>query len=896
MTRLRVTARRLGGLLNRDRHDAELREELESLAALQLEDQLAHGVPEAEARRRVLARTGNVTAVQEAVRDQRGLAWLLAIVRDARIGVRLLRRSPVFALTAVASLALGLGANAAIFSIVDHLLLRALPVRHADRLLMIDTGSLTYPIWEQVRARAGEFDGAGAWANQEMATRLDGVSRREQAMYVSGGLFELLGVVPVLGRTITTEDDRRGGGPHGPVAVISHAYWERAFGRNPNVLGRTIVVERVPFTIVGVMPPSFFGPEVGRSFTVALPFGAEPLIRGSSSVLDERRNWWLNVLIRRRVDQTEAQVAAALRAMQPAIREATRTPNPDYLTDPLGVTSAEQGRSVLRGRYRDALWVLMGASVVVLLVTCANVANLLLARTQARRAEMSVRLAMGAPRGRLIQQLVVESAVLSVIGALVGVLVALWTARLIVAQISTPAAPVTLDVALDWRLVLFTTLVAALVTPLFAIVPALRATRLAPAEAMREQSRSVTGEGTQTLGQALVLGQIAASLVLVVLAGLLVGTFTKLAYRPLGLESRRIAVASLSLQPDSVPEGERAGLYERVRRQLAGLPGVADTTLAAIAPLSGPGWNSGVVDIDGTEVGGDRPARMVWMNAVSDGFFATYGIPLRAGREVSAADAADGPPVMVVNETFVRRFIGSGSAVGRRVRSGVPGRPETYGAYREIVGVVGDALYRRDLRREVEPTVFIPLTQVDGPVGESITISVRSRAADASSLVGPISQAVESADGRLTSQVVAHQVFVRTALTQERLIATVAGLFGGLALLLAVVGLYGVTAYAVSRRRGEIGVRLALGATPRRVLGLVLRRVAVLVALGIVAGVAVSMWAGEAVRVLLHGLEPSDPRTLIGAAAILLVTGGLAGAIPAWRAARTPPAVCLREP
>lgn len=893
---MRVVTRRLFGLFGQDRHDAELRDELASLAALQLDEQLAAGMTAEEAHRRVLARTGSLTAVQEAVRDQRGLAWALAIARDARHGLRLLRRAPVFTATAVLSLAFGLGANAAIFSIVDHLLLRALPVQHADRLLTIDIGSLTYPIWEQVRARAGEFDGAGAWANEEMTTRVGGVGRREQTMYVSGDFFELLGVAPMLGRTITVADDQRGGGALGPVAVLSHAYWERAFGADPSVLGRTVVVGRVPFTIVGVMPRGFFGPEVGRAFSVAIPFGTEPLLRGSGSVLDERRNWWLNVLIRRRADQTEAQVNAALQAMQPAIREATATPNPDYLKDPLRVTSAEQGRSVLRGRYRDALWVLMGASAMVLLVTCANVANLLLARGRSRRAEMSVRLALGAPRRRLVQQLIVESAVLSAIGAALGLVLAVWTARLIVAQISSPAAPVTLDLALDWRLVLFTTGVAALVTPLFAILPALRATRLEPAASMKEQSRTTAGDGSQRLGQALVLGQIATSLALVVLAGLLVGTFTKLAYRPLGLESRRVVVASLTLQPDSVPENERAALFERVRGLVAGIPGVADTTLAAIAPLSGPGWNSGIVDVDGTDVGGDGRQRMVWMNAVSDGFFATYGIPLRAGRELMAADAADGPSVMVVNEAFVARFLGGGPAVGRRVRSGVFGRPDTYGAYREIVGVVGNTLYRRDLRRDVEPTAFIPLAQVDGPPGESITVSARSRAEDAAPLVGAVTQVLDTADGRLSARVVAHQVFVQTALTQERLVATVAALFGGLALLVAVVGLYGVTSYAVSRRRSEIGVRLALGATPRRVLGLVLGRVAVLVGLGIVAGVGLSLWAGQAVRVLLHGLEPSDPRTLAGAAVILVLTAGLAAAVPAWRAARTSPAVCLREP
>jgi putative ABC transport system permease protein len=893
---LRVTTRRLVGLFGGDRHDAELREELESLAALQLEQDLAAGIPPAEARRRVIERNGgSITGVTEAVREQRGLAWLESLWRDVRMGARLLRRNPLFAATAVLSLALGIGANAAIFSIIDHLLLRALPVRHADRLLMLDGGSFTYPIWEQVKLRAGEFDGAGAWANEEMTVRVGATGRREQGIFVSGGFFELLGVTPVLGRTIDDADDRRGGGANGPVAVISDAYWERAFGRDPDVLGRTVIVDRVPFTIVGVTPRPFFGPEVGRSFTVAIPFGTEPLLRGSGSTLDERRNWWLNILVRRRVEQTEAQVQSAMAAMTPAVREATRTPDPNYLSEPLRVVPAEQGRSVLRGQYRDALYILMAASVVVLLVTCANVANLLLARATTRRGEMSVRLAIGGSRWRLVRQLLAESAVLSVLGVAVGLLVAVATARVIVSQLSTSTAPVMLDVALDWRLALFATVVACLVTPLFAVLPALKATRVEPGAAMKEQSRTVAGDGGHALGQTLVLGQIALSLSLVVLAGLLVGTFTKLASRPLGLDSRRVVVAEVRMLPDAVPAEERTALFDRLKTIVNQVPGVAATALTTKTPASGSGWNSGVVDVDGTDVGGDGRQRMVWMSGVTDGFFATYGIEIRAGRDVSAGDTAAAPPVMIVNEAFVRRFLGSGPAIGRRVRQGLHDRPDTYSEYREIVGVVADTVYRRDLRRDFEPTVFLPMGQLDGPPRESINVAARSRADDAAALVAAIAQAVDGADSRITSRVAAHQVYVHNALTQERLIATVAGLFGGLALVLAVVGLYGVTAYTVSRRRAEIGVRLALGATPRRVVQLVLQRVAVLVAAGVVVGVGISLWAGRAVRVLLHGLEPNDPTTLFGAAAVLLVTGGLAGVIPAWRAARTDPAAALRQ-
>ena len=882
-------------MVGRDRHDRELRDELDSLAALDFDAQLAAGLSPEEARRRVLARTGSVTAVQEAVREQRGLGRLESWWRDVRSGIRLMRRTPLFTATAVLSLALGIGANAAIFSIVDHLLLRSLPVRHADRLMILDPGIWTYPIWEQVRARQHEFDGAGAWSSDGMTVQAGTASQREETMFVSGGFFELLGVTPALGRTITIDDDRRGGGRHGPVAVISHAYWQRAFGSDPNVLGRTVLVERVPFTIVGVAARPFFGPEVGRAFAVAIPFGTEPLLHKSGSMLDERRNWWLNILVRRRVDQPESLVQSTLAAMTPAIREATRTPDPDYLSEPIRAVSGEQGRSVLRGQYRDALLILMAASVIVLLVTCANVANLLLARAAARRAEMSVRLAIGGSRWRLVRQLLAESAVLSVMGVAVGLLLAVATARVIVAQLSPSGGAVMLDVSIDWRLTAFALGIACIVTPLFAVIPALRATAVAPGAAMKDQARTLAGQGSHAFGQVLVLGQIGLSLSLVVLAGLLVGTFTRLANRPLGLDSRRVVVADVRMLPDAVPPDERVALVERLRLVVSGVPGVVSTSLATRAPVSNSGWNTGILDVDGTDVGGDGRQRMAWVSGVSDDFFATYGIAFREGRDVSQTDIAASAPVMIVNETFVRRFLGDGPAVGRRVRQGIPGRPQTHSDYREIVGVVADTVYRRDLRREFEPSIFLPMGQLDGPPRESVTIAARTRSGDGAALVAAVQQVLDAADARVTSRVVAHAIYVDNALTQERLIATVAGLFGALALVLAVVGLYGVTAYTVSRRRSEIGVRLALGATPARVVRLVFQRVAVLVVAGIAVGVGLSLWAGRAVGVLLHGLEPSDPATLFGAVIILLCTGGLAGIVPAWQAARTDPATALRD-
>lgn len=892
MTRLRVAARRLLGTFDQRRADQELREELESLAALQLDDEIAAGASEGEARRRAAARHGSQTAVRQAVRDQRGLGWLEALVRDVRHALRLLRRYPLFAATAVLSLGLGIGANAAIFSIVDHLLLRALPVRHADRLLLLDHGSWTYPIWEQIERRSEAFDGAAAFANESLLTRHAGRTQREQGLFVSGGFFDLLGVQTAIGRAIGPADDARGGGSGGPVAVISDAYWERRYGRDPAVLGRTLVIERVPYTIVGVTARGFFGPEVGRAFDIAIPFGTEPLLRGNASSLDERQNWWLEILIRRRPGQTDGQVTQALQAMQPAVREATIGRNPDYLRDPFAVVSAERGRSTLRGRYRDALWILLAAATTVLLVTCANVANLLLARAGSRRAEMSIRRALGASRARLVWQLLVEGLVLSALGAIAGLAFAAWTARLIVAQLSTTRAPVALDVGVDWRMLAFTAGVACLVAPLFATIPALRATRQAPADAMKEQSRAVAGDGSHALGQALVLGQIALSLALVVLAGLLVSTFTRLAWQPLGLESRRVVVAETTVE-ETVPVESREALFRTLRDAVSRVAGVDEASMAIVTPLSGRGWNTAILDVDGVPASGDMRQRLAWANGISDGYFATYGTAFIAGRDVAPTDDAGSPRVAVVNQAFVRRYLGGGAALGRQVREGT-GRPGEVSEPRLIVGVVADAVYR-DLRREVPPTMYVPLWQAEGGSRSSISIAARVHAGSSAGLVEPVRRALEGSDARVTAQVMGHEVLVHNALVQERLIATVAGLFGAMALLVAVVGLYGVTAYAVSRRRSEIGLRLALGATPGRVVGLVLGRVAALVVLGIVAGLALSLWAGRAVRVLLHGLEPHDPVVLGGAALVLLVTGGLAGLVPAWRAARTDPAAALRD-
>jgi putative ABC transport system permease protein len=902
----RVAAKRLAGLFGRDRHDADLREELDSLAALQLDEQIGAGVDPAEARRRMLARRGSVTAVQEAVREQRVLGWLDTLWRDVRVGVRMLRRNPVFASIGIVSLGLGIGVNTAIFSIVDHLLLRSLPVQHASRLTLLSWtdagrergqlgGDYTYPIYDAFRSHAALFDAVGAFSEpNRMTVRAGGATARPEVLYVSGGFFELMGVAPLIGRTLAATDDVRGGGADGPVAVVSARYFERALGGDVAALARPIEIEGIPFTVVGVMPPSYFGPEVGRGFDLMIPFGTEPLISGEGSSLDARSNWWIKVMVRLKEGQSAAAATRELQRVQPQIREVSipdRYPPEEkvtFLKDPLWLVPAAQGTSGLRARYRDALMILMAVVGAILLITCANMANLLLARATARRAEMSLRLSLGASRSRLVGQMLVESWLLAVGGAIVGLFFALWTARLIVSQLSTVRVPYTMEVSLDWRVLLFTAAVAGLVTPLFGIVPALRATRVSPGEALKEQNRSIAGQSAPALTQALIVGQVAMSLALVVVAGLLIRTFTGLTSQPLGFDAGRVVVGNVTLARDAVAPEQRGETYERLRRAVAAVPGVERTSASVISPLSGRGWNWVVGSVDGRALGGGGRDRLTWSNAVSPDYFATHGTRLVAGRDLLATDTIGAPKVIVVNQAFVRRYVTEGNPIGRVIRGD---RDDTPGS--TIVGVVEDAQYR-NAREAPPPIMYAPLAQI-AELPSNITISARSTVPRPNGLEQPIAQALESAGVPLATETVTLSRQVESTMVQERLLAILAGLFGALALAIAGIGLYGVTAYAVSRRRGEIGVRLALGATPHSVLTLVLGRVAILVLAGVTLGCVGALYASRAVKVLLYGLEPNDPATLAGAVLVLLLTGGLAGAVPAWRAARTDPAAAIRQ-
>lgn len=820
-------------------------------------------------------------------------------MRSLRAALRTLRQAPLVSAIAVLSLALGIGANTAIFSITDALLLRSLPVEHASRLALLrlpeSRTSWTNPIWEAVRAREDLFDGAFAAGQVSLNAADAGEMDLVDGAFVSGRYFEVLGVRPIRGRFITPDDDRRGGGTDGPVVVISEALWRSRFGGAEDVIGRTFALNRVQYAIVGVAPRSFFGHTVGRRIDAWVPLGTEPLVRGAESYLDRRSTWWLQVFARLKPGQTAEQATAAFRAVQPAIREETVPENyrpqdaERYLRDPMSLEPATNGVSNLRTRYTRPLWALTAVVAFTLLIACGNIANLLLARAAARRQEFAVRTALGASRWRMARQLLAEHVVLAVVGGVAGVGVALAGSRIIVAQIATSSNRLFLDIGLDWRMLGFTAAVALLTTLLFGVGPAMMAARVPPMEALKEQGRGSGSRRQARVASALVVAQVSLSLLLLVGAGLFVRTFVALADIELGFDPDRVLIASVSASRTGVEGAARHALYDRLREAVAAVPGVTAAGISVITPVSGSQWNGDLVFPEKPEL--PERERIVNFNYVTPGWFALMRTSVIAGRDFDGRDRPGGVTTALVNERFVEKYFDGESPIGKVVRtSDFPGRP---GRPIEIIGIVGDAAYT-DLREPLSPTMYWAFAQQEEPPS-GVVLSLRTTSEVPQEVTRALTAAVAGVHPELTVRYRALRDDIDAALSQERLIALLSAFFGGLALLLAALGLYGITAYAVVRRRAEIGIRLALGATPRQVVALVLSRTGALVAGGIVVGAVAAWYLSRVIAALLFGLAPTDPATMAGAMLLLAGISALAAWIPARQAAVVDPAEALRE-
>lgn len=812
-------------------------------------------------------------------------------VVDWRDGWRSLRATPTVTAVAVLSLALGIGANTALFSIFNGLMLKPLPVSEAARLVLIDGDSWTNPIWEEIRGRQDEIaDGAFAWSAERFNLSSTGETDPVDGIFASGRIFDVMGVPAVRGRTFTPADDDRSGGPNGPVAVISHGFWQRRFAGADAAVGQTLSINRTPFTIVGVTPKGFFGPDVGRSADVMLPLGTEAIVRGPESALDGRSSWWLNIMLRLKGDESLEQLTERLRGVQDQIRLATmperfKNLQAGYLTDPFVLAAAASGRSTLRVRYEQPLKALMAVVGLVLLIACANIANLMMARATARRHELGLRLALGASRLRLSRQLLAESLMLAGAGAALGLLFARWGSRALVAQLSSIANQVFVDMPLDWRVLAFTAAVAATTAILFGVAPALTVSGVSPNEALKEQGRGPSGERRAGLRQALVVLQVALSLMLVITASLFTRTFFSLTTRDAGFDRAPVLIASVAV--NQAPE-QRLAAFERLRDAAAAVPGVSDAAISFTTPVGRAGWNTRIVVPPDSPLQGRE--RASWINAVSPGWFKTYGIRLSSGRDFDSRDRKGSQLVAVVNRAFARRFLQDGDPIGQRFSDqGPSGAGDTF----EVIGLVEDAVYR-SLRAAMEPTMYRPAGQWTNP-GSGIALGIRSAGAPPLSLTRSVSDALTRTDPQASLTFFTLSSQVGASLTQERLLASLSAFFGGLALLLASLGLYGVTSYSVNRRRAEIGIRMALGAEPSDVVRILLARVGALVIVGVAIGIGASIWASRFVASFLYGFDVSDPAIYVVAALVLGLVAVAAGWLPARRASRIDPTSVLRE-
>jgi predicted permease len=825
-------------------------------------------------------------------------------MNDIRFAFRQLLKNPCFTAAAVLTLALGIGANTAIFQLLDAIRLRSLPARKPQELVLVQiadmTGArgnfsspfpaVTNPLWEHIRDTQQAFSGMLAWSADSFNLATSGEPRFARSLWVSGDFFTVLGIQPVLGHVFTAADDRRGNGIAG--AIISFPFWQREFGGDRSVIGRKLTLDGHTVEIIGVTPASFFGLEIGRSFDVAVPISSEAILFGANNRLEAGTTWWLTLMGRLKPEWSIERATAYLSSISPGIFEATLPANypsanvTNYLGFKLAAVPAGTGVSSLRQTYSRPLWLLLAIAGLVLLIACANLANLLLARASAREREMAVRLALGASRARLIRQLMSESLLLALVGAILGWLLARMLSQFLVAFLSTEGNSLFVDLHLDWRVLAFTTGLTGLTCTLFGLMPALRGTRSSPSTALKSIGRGMTASRERFgLRKALVVSQVALSLLLVVSALLFSLSLRNLMTLDAGFQQEGVLIATVNLYGLNLPVERRQTFKGELLERLRAIPGVEAVADAAQLPLSGNNWDNKVwMEGFHSEEGKDS-----YFSRIGAGYFKTMRTPLLFGREFDDHDSPTSPKRAIVNETFVRRFVNGANPIGKRFwKETTPSEPETLC---EIVGLVKDTKYH-DLREDFVPIVFLAASQDPAPAPYDL-ILIRSKGS-----VAELTSAVKRNLGEVNPQISVHfEVFktaIQNGLLRERLMATLAGFFGFLALLLACVGLYGILAYGVASRTNEIGLRMALGAQRRDVLWLILREGLLLVLVGVAVGLPAVLAATRFVSSLLFGLTPSDPAS-IGAAAVLMFAVALVACwLPARRATRVDPMEALR--
>jgi putative ABC transport system permease protein len=885
----------------RSRRDRDLDDEIKQHLEEAVRDRIERGERPDAAVQAARRDFGNIALVKETTREMWGWVRLDRWLQDLRYGARLLVRNPAFSVVAILSLALGIGANTALFQLLDAVRLRSLPVPHADELVEIRiadmTGargnfnwheSVTNPIWEQIRDRQQALRGVFAWGAEQFNLTTGGPTRMARGLWVSGAYFDVLGVRPVAGRLLTVSDDQRGCAAR---AIVSHAFWQREFGGSPSAIGATVTLDAHPVEIVGVTEPRFTGLEVGRGFDVAVPLCADPVIGGGR--LSAGTTWWLSVMGRPLSGWSTEQVTAQLRAISPALFAATLPANypamnvKHYLGFQLEAISAGTGISRIRNDYERPLWLLLGTAGLVLLIACANLANLLLARASARGREIAMRVSLGASRGRIIRQLLTENLLLASIGAAAGAGLALFLSQSLVTLLDADGNTIVLDLALGWRVLGFTAGIAVLTCLLFGLAPAIRATRLDTASTLRASGRGATaGRDRASVRRALVVCQVALSMVLLVGALLFARTLFNLMRVDPGFNPEGVSIVSLDLRPLTLAAEQRLPTRFALLEKFRAVPGIHGVASASVVPVTGSAWGNHAWMAD------DPGKRQIngLLNRVSAGYFSTLGIPLVSGRDFD--DRRDTPSnvlVAIVNEEFARTAAPGGNVVGRTLTiEQTPNDPER--SY-VIIGVARNAKYV-ELREEIAPTVFLATSQ--DPQPRNWVIAVLRSNLDQSVVTVSIARATAEISPEIAVTIDRLPTVIESTLLRERLMARLCLFFGGLAALLATMGLYGVTSYMVARRTNEIGVRIALGASRRDVAALILRETALLLGPGIALGLMLALPGASLARTLLFGLEPFDGTTFAAAAVAQCAIALVASGFPARRAVRIEPTLALR--
>jgi putative ABC transport system permease protein len=896
---------KLVALFRRPKTMDDLEEEIKTHLQMEEQENLESGMSPEEARHAALRRFGNVTLTQQRSREMWVWNGVEALWQDLAFGLRHLIRSPGFTAVAVLTLALGVGANTAIFQLLDAVRLRSLPVKNPEELTLVHLAdkrgirgsqetrypALNNPLWEYIRDHQTAFSQMLAWSPTILGITEGDHERDVRALWVSGDFFDVLGVQPALGRLFSSADDQPGCG--GSVVVVSYAFWRDQLGGDPQAIGRTLTIGRHPVPIVGVTGASFTGPEIGHSFDVAVPICSQAAYWTEGNWLESSTDWWLTVMGRLKPGDSLPIANRQLKSLSPAAFEASlRKDYPtenvrDYLHFELVADPAPAGVSWLRDMYETPLWMLLGLAGVVLLIACANLANLMLARGSARVQELAVRLSLGATRRRLIAQILSESAPQVLLGAVSGLVLARLLSKSLVSLLSTQGDSLFVDLHPDWRVLGFTSLLAGVTALLFGLVPAFRAASLAPSEAMKSGSARAGGmQESSGLRRALVIAQVALSLVLVTGAVLFARTLGNLLTVDAGFREDSVLIAQLDLSRLPVPVPLRLAAKQEILEQLRNVPGAEAAAEVKIIPLSGNNIDNRVWAEGEDRQSGFDPN----FNWVGGGFFKTLGIPLLAGRDFDAKDTYTSPRVAIVNEEFARRFgKGSTNPVGLRIRrEATPSEPETVF---QIVGLVRNSKYI-DLRERFRPIVYLSVTQDPSPgpfeqVMIHSTLPLAMLTSEIKRVVGERSQNINLDFGVFKTQ-------IEESLLPEKLMASLSGFFGILAGLLTAVGLYGVISFLVTRRTHEIGIRMALGAGKRQVLGSILRETLMLTALGIGMGMPITFIVAHFVASMLFGVKPDDPTAVVLAAFTLCGVSIAAAYIPARRAAKVDPLVALR--